>query len=117
LLVLGLTALAYIAPNTLNLRTARELVAAARHEDPDLQVTYWGHRSYSAEFYTQGKVRFTDRTATFEALADNGARDAVAIRATDAEALAPLLGQRFDRIGQFGRHVLFVERSSQGDAL
>ena len=111
------TTLAYYAPNTLNLKSERELVAAAQSADPDVHFTYWGGRSYSAEFYTQGKVRFTDQTAVFEALAGNGQRDAVAIRVADAAALTPLLATRFERIGQFGRRVLFLETPTQGDAL
>lgn len=116
-LFLILTTLAYFAPNTLNLKTERELVAAAQAFDPTVQFTYWGKRSYSAEFYTQGKVQFTSRTATFDAFAGNGVRDVVAIVTSDAAALTPFLGPRFDRVGQFGRRVLFIENLNQGDAL
>lgn len=116
-LFLLLTTLAYFAPNTLNLKTERELVAAAQAFDPTVQFTYWGKRSYSAEFYTQGKVQFTNQTATFDAFAGNGVRDVVAIGTSDAAALTPFLGPRFDRAGQFGRRVLFIENLTQGDAL
>jgi 4-amino-4-deoxy-L-arabinose transferase-like glycosyltransferase len=116
-LFLTLTALAFFFPATLNLKTERELVAAARATDPDVSFTYWGRRSYSAEFYTQGEVRFIEQTATFDTLAANGVRDAVAIPQSVADELAPLLGPGFDRIGQFGRRVLFIENSKQGSAL
>lgn len=116
-LFLVLTMLAYFAPNTLNLKTERELIAAAQNADPNIQFTYWGNRSYSAEFYTQGKVRFTNQTLTFDDFADNGVRDAVAIGTSDAVALTPFLGSQFDRIGQFGRRILFIENPIKGDAL
>jgi 4-amino-4-deoxy-L-arabinose transferase-like glycosyltransferase len=112
-----LTTLAYFSPNTLNLKSERELVAAAQRADPDVRFTYWGGRSYSAEFYTRGRVRFADKTEALVALAGNGLRDAVAVGSSDAAALAPLLDTRFERIGQFGRRILFVEHLTQGDTL
>ena len=109
---LTLTVLAYFLPDTVSRSFARDLVAAAQNVDPDVRFTYWGSRSYSAEFYTQGGVRFTDRTAMFDALAANGMRDAVAIPQPVVADLAPFLGDGFDRIGQFGERILFIERSA-----
>lgn len=115
-LFVTLTALSYVSPNTLNLKTERELVAAARSADPAIALTYWGRRSYAADFYTHAKARFTDQAATFDTLAGNGVRDAVAIHARDVAEVAPFLGAGFDRVGQFGRRILFIEQPSKGDA-
>ncbi len=87
--------------------------ARDRHADPNLRFTYWGSRSYSAEFYTQGAVKFTDRTATFETLDGNGRRDAVAIPQKAADDLAPVLGSGFDRVGVFNDRVLFIGTPAQ----
>jgi 4-amino-4-deoxy-L-arabinose transferase-like glycosyltransferase len=108
------TVIAYVYPSTLNLKTERELVAAAQDIDPDIDFTYWGSRSYSAEFYTRGDVQFVDQTAALRSLAENGVRDAVAFPRSVAAELAPLLGAEFERIGQFGRRVLFIENATQG---
>lgn len=108
-----LTVLSYYVPNALGKQSERELVAAAQDVDSEVQFTYWGGRSYSAEFYTRGAVRFTDQTATFDALADNGVRDAVAIPRSVATKLGPFLDARFDRIGEFNRRVLFIESLDQ----
>lgn len=112
-LFLTLTVLAYFSPNTVSRSFSRDLVAAAQEIDPETQFTYWGRRSYSAEFYTRGTVRFTDQTATFDALADNNLRDAVAIPQKSVEDVSPFLGDDFHRIGDFGERVLFVERNTQ----
>ncbi|MAN61529.1 MAG: dolichyl-phosphate-mannose--protein mannosyltransferase [Parvibaculum sp.] len=114
---LTLTVLTYFFPATLDRRFERDLVAAAQSIDPDVAFTYWGGRSYSAEFYTQGNVRFTQRTGTFEALAENGARDAIALPQSVAAEIAPFLGERFNRIGQFNRRVLFIENLEEESAL
>lgn len=113
-LFLVVTVLSYVSPNTLDLKTERELVAAAQGIDPDVRFTYWGNRSFSAEFYTRGDVQFVDQTAAFDALHDNGLRDAVAIPRSVAPELAPFLSAEFERIGQFGRRILFIENSTQG---
>jgi 4-amino-4-deoxy-L-arabinose transferase-like glycosyltransferase len=109
---LALTTLAYFSPHTITRSFARDLVAAAQDIDPDIEFTYWGRRSYSAEFYTRGTVRFTDQTTTFDTLAANGMRDAIAIPEGQAADLAPVLEPRFERVGAFGGHVLFIERSA-----
>ena len=49
-LFLTLTVIAQVFPATLNLKTERELIEMAHRIDPDVQFTYWGRRSYSAEF-------------------------------------------------------------------
>ncbi len=115
-LFLALTVLAQFFPSVVGWQSERELVSAARSVDPDIRFTYLGRRSYSAEFYTQGTVQFTDRTATLEALAGNGLRDAVAIPQTAAVELAPFLGSGFDRIGAFSNRILFIETLAQEDA-
>ena len=106
---LTLTILVRYQPGTVTGRSERALVTAAQSYDPDVQITYWGGRSFSAEFYTRGQVQFTERTATFDGFPDNGLRDAVAIPASIASKLAPLLAPRFDPAGRFGHRILFVE--------
>ncbi|KKK99707.1 hypothetical protein LCGC14_2630010, partial [marine sediment metagenome] len=75
-----------------------------------------GGRSFSAEFYTRGRVKLTERTATFDIFADNGLRDAVAIPRAVASEIAPYLGPRFGPAGRFGHRILFVEDLDQGEA-
>ena len=106
---LSLTILARYQPGSITYRSERGLVTAAQSYDPDVQITYWGGRSFSAELYTRGQVQFTERTAAFDSLADNGLRDAVAIPASIASELVPFLGSRFDPAGRFGHRILFVE--------
>ena len=108
-LLLAVSLLSVTAPQVLRLKTERELVAAARAADPQVRFTYWGPRSYSAEFYTGGKVAFATNADAIDALARNGARDAVAVKAHDAETLAPRLAAGFTRVGPFGRRVLYIE--------
>lgn len=111
-LVAGL--LAFALPQTLHLKTERELVAAARQADPEIRFTYWGPRSFSAEFYTGGKVNFTTSPAAIAALNGNGMRDALAIRDADIKQMAPRLASNFTRVGPFGRRVLFIENLKSG---
>ncbi|WPZ20962.1 glycosyltransferase family 39 protein [Sulfitobacter faviae] len=106
---LSVTILARYQPEAITHRSERALVTAAQSYDPDIQITYWGGRSFSAEFYTRGQVQFTERTAAFDRLQDNGTHDAVAIPASRASELAPFLGPRFGPAGRFGPRVLFVE--------
>jgi len=110
---LTLTILVRYQPGTVTHRSERALVAAAQSFDPDVQLTYWGGRSFSAEFYTRGRVQFTDRIATFDSFADNGQRDAVAIPRSVASELAPFLGPQFGSIGHYGHRILFVEDLDQ----
>ncbi|MFG6518878.1 ArnT family glycosyltransferase [Sulfitobacter sp. 1A13368] len=110
---LSLTILARYQPGTVTHRSERALVAAAQSFDPGVQITYWGGRSFSAEFYTRGQVQFTERTAAFDSFQDNGLRDAVAIPASIASELAPFLGPQFDPAGRFGHRILFVEDLDQ----
>lgn len=111
-----LTVLSFLFPATLTIKTEREMIAAAKAADTDINVTYWGNRSYSAEFYMRGDVHFTTQSSDFDALATNGVRDAVVISQPVADEIAPLLGPNFERIGEFGRRVLFIENSADGDA-
>ncbi len=108
------TALSFYAPASLNLKTERELVAAAKNADPNIQMIYWGSRSFSAEFYTSGTVRFAQNPMQLETLKENSARDGIAARISDADEIGLLLGSGFTRAGQFGRRILFIENNNQG---
>jgi len=106
----GITAMAWFAPDTLRRQSERELVASAQSIDPDIMFTYWGGRSFSADFYTRARVQYTVETATLEALSSNHLHDAVAVPVTIVNDLIPYLGSGFDRIAQYGDRVLFIER-------
>ncbi|TBN43665.1 glycosyltransferase family 39 protein [Paracoccus subflavus] len=108
-LLLAVSILSGVMPQTLRLKTERELVAAAQGVDPAIHLTYWGSRSYSAEFYTAGKVDFIADAAQISLLAANQRRDGVAIPQADAQTLAAALAPGFTRVGSFGRRILFVE--------
>lgn len=109
LAVLALTTLAHFLPNTLNVRSERELVLKALETSPDIAITYWGDRSYSAEFYTRGRLRYTTDTADLEALKTNGVRDALAVSSHDIPLLKDHLEAGFVDLGRFNRRHLFIE--------
>ena len=111
----ALASIALISPATISSRSEKALVDAAWGAAPDAQITYWGERSFSAEFYTRGQVHFTDETAALEGMVDNGIQDAVAVPLAQEDAVAPYLADGFERIGPFGGRVLFVEISTAGD--
>lgn len=103
--------LTVVAPQTLSLRTERELVRHAQNIQPDIRFTYWGNRSFSADFYTTRLATYTIRTSALDALLENKERDAVAVGRDDAQALAPFLENGFENVGTFGRRVLFIEKT------
>jgi 4-amino-4-deoxy-L-arabinose transferase-like glycosyltransferase len=105
---------AYFSPDTLRLRSMKVLVAEAGRTDPEMVLTNWGSRSYSAEFYTSGKVERREGDAALAALLRNSRRDAVAVRDGGEERAAEILGDQFTRVGRFGRHTLFVENPAGG---
>lgn len=111
--VLCLTTVAFFFPNTLNVRSERELVLKALETSPDITITYWGDRSYSAEFYSRGRVRYEKDTAGLEALNANDVRDAVAVYSHDIPRLKDQLEAGFVDLGRFNRRHLFVEPPSQ----
>lgn len=115
-LFVSVSVLAYGFPQTLKLKSERHLVAFARAVDPNIEFTYWGQRSFSADFYTQNTADFTILTSALAALTENGVRDAVAIEVNGAAEQLPFLEDHFDRAGVFGRRVLFLEKEKMGDA-
>lgn len=104
-----LIALAFFSPNTLELKSERELIARARQASPNIAITYWGERSFSAEFYTQGRVSFVKDAADLSALRSNEVRDALAVRGRDLQELKGILDDGFVNLGRFGRRYLFIE--------
>jgi 4-amino-4-deoxy-L-arabinose transferase-like glycosyltransferase len=113
LIVLALTILAFFFPNTLNVRSERDLVLKAFEASPDIQITYWGDRSYSAEFYTQGRVHYVTDIADLKALNTNNVRDAVAVYNHDIPLIKDQLEAGFVDLGRFNRRHLFIERPAQ----
>lgn len=108
-----LTLISHISPQILHLKTERDLVAAARQHDQGMAFTYWGNRSFSAEFYTAGKVVFTTDPGQIDALADNGIRDALVVSENDTAELAKLAASEFLPLGRFGRRILFIEEAGK----
>lgn len=104
--------LAVVAPQSLKLKTERELVRQAQNVQPGIKITYWGRRSFSADFYTQNRANYITRTSGIEALMNNDVRDAVAVGRDNAQAVAPLFEDGFENVGVFGRRVLFIEKTN-----
>lgn len=96
-------------PDRLNLRSEKDLIEQAVTLAPDIQVTYWGNRSYSAEFYSAGAVRTTNDPAAIEHMLSNAHPDALAVEPHDLPKIKPLIENRFQNHGRFGRRLLFVE--------
>ena len=113
-LFLALTILAHFAPDTLNLKSQEALVEQAAQIDPDMRLTYWGKRSYSAEFYTSGQAQVAIDPQSLKALAFNNVRDAVAVRRGALDEVSAILGESFVNLGQFGRDFLLVEADASG---
>jgi 4-amino-4-deoxy-L-arabinose transferase-like glycosyltransferase len=108
-IALALIATSDISPGTLNLKTARELVYQARKADPDIRVHYWGHRSFSADFYTRGQVAYLSTEEGLRELAADGVPDALALRSRDTDLIDKRLLSDFVPVGTYGRYTLFVE--------
>lgn len=115
MIFLILTALAFFSPNTLNLKTERELVTKVLEASPEITVTYLGKRSYSAEFYTQGRARFVTDVAGISYLKGNKVRDALAVPSHDIPKLKGILETGFVDLGRFGQRHLFIEAISEGN--
>jgi len=113
-LYVALTVLSHVAPDSLNLKSQQALVEQAAQIDPEMRLTYWGGRSYSAEFYTAGRAQALTNLADLAALASDSVRDAIAVRPDALEDASSALGPRFSNMGQFGRNFLLVEMASKG---
>tara|TARA_R110002049_G_scaffold117683_1_gene271268 strand:- start:452 stop:961 length:510 start_codon:yes stop_codon:yes gene_type:complete len=113
-LFLTTTLLVRFSPETLHLKSQQALVAQATQIDQNIRLTYWGGRSYSAEFYTQGQARVTTDQTVLSALAGNSITDAVAVNTEALAEVAPILGDRFTTIGVFGRYTLLAEAPQNG---
>lgn len=113
-LYVALTVLSHVAPDSLNLKSQQALVEQAAQIDPQMRLTYWGGRSYSAEFCTAGQAQALTDLAGLASLASNDVRDAVAVRPDALDDVSSALGPRFSNMGQFGRNFLLVEMASKG---
>ena len=113
----AITLSVHLAPDMLNLKSQRALVAEATRIDPNMPLTYWGGRSYSAEFYTSGKARGTADPEALGALRDNGIRDAVAVGPSALEDVEQILGDGFSNLGKFDRNFLLIEAAPSGGEL
>jgi len=103
------------APQTLRLKTERDLVAAAKAIEPAVEFTYWGSRSFSADFYSKGTATYTIRTADFTELLSNSNRDAIAVPEDELDELTPFLMDGYRNVGVFGRRALFIEKPNTED--
>lgn len=96
-------------PERLNLRSEKDLIEQAVAMSPKMQMTYWGSRSYSAEFYSAGAVRTTEDPVAIEHMLSNAIPDALAVEPHDLPEIKHLFGSRFQNLGRIGRRHLFVE--------
>ncbi|MBO9433420.1 glycosyltransferase family 39 protein [Ruegeria sp. R13_0] len=106
---LCLSLFVFAAPVRLKLRSEKDLIEQVIAMAPETQVTYWGGRSYSAEFYSAGAVRTTDDPAAIEHMLSNAYPDALAVEPRDLPKIEHLIVNRFQNLGRTGRRYLFVE--------
>lgn len=114
-LYLAVTIAAFSVPDQLTSKSQMTLVEKARETDPDIVLTYWGGRSYSGEFYTQGSARSTTRPEDIAALLTNDRRDAIAVSFAALAEVSTIVGQQFRNLGEFGRRFLLVEIPDDGE--
>lgn len=100
----GLAAGAVFAPQTLRLKTDKALVATARSARPDAPLYTIGARSYSAEFYSNGKARALPASD----LARQVQATAPAAYSVPPDMVAQAEGAGLENLGAYGRHFLFV---------
>lgn len=105
----ALATVAGLSPNTINMKSHKELVATARARIGDAPFYSVGGRSFSASFYTHGAAR----VASVPELADLAARPGMAALSVPKALAAQVATLNFDRVGQFGRHVLFIKRTGE----
>ena len=105
--------LASVAPHEINLRSERELIAKLNEIQHGATPYYINYRSYSAEFYTHGRAQFID-----DFLLDQSHLEARALAVPQHSELsiAQNLAEDFERIGQYGRHVLYYRSASHAGA-
>lgn len=99
-----LTSAAIFAPQQIRLKTDRGLVAAANTALSGAPLYTVGGRSYSAEFYSEGKAQAIeiDDLARLSADSTPAAFSVPPGLAPEATALG------LENLGEYGRHVLFV---------
>ncbi len=96
--------LAVSSPDTLNLRSQKQLIIAAQRIAPDAPIYIVGGRSHSAEFYTDGQVKYFALDA-LPALVDTQERTLLSVPLDLAAQVATL---NVRRLGEYSNHVLFI---------
>jgi len=94
--------LAHVQPDALKLRSAKVLVSTLGQIDKDATLYYLGRRSYSGEFYTHGHAQVIPDLSQL-----NDHIQALAVPLHNEASELEKIADDFERIGQFGRHVLF----------
>ncbi len=107
----GLALVAGLSPQSLGLRTTRDLVAAIERAAPEAQIAVYPGRLYSAEFYSQGRAKTVTETGALAALATNDRRDAVIVSADHLAPAQAALGPGFTEIARYRTQVALVEEA------
>ncbi|WP_152618454.1 ArnT family glycosyltransferase [Leisingera sp. ANG-Vp] len=107
--------LAYAAPHAVNLRSERELVAKHNEINALVPLYYAGKRSFSGEFYTRGQALTLPGLSDLHLLPPGP--HSLAIPQADEFSAVPHLLPEYQRIGQFGRHVLYSRNIIREGAL
>ena len=102
--------LSVLAPSVVASKTHKALVEAAEQAAPGAILHVLGKRSFSADFYTAGTAVTLPDTQALAAMLENGRRDALSVDARAVGSLPPSVLDRLDRVGRYGRRVLFIER-------
>lgn len=97
-------------PQSLNLRTENALTARVLDLDPNLRLTYWGERTYSAEFYSAARVTFTQDLSDVTALRINTQRDAFVVPTHLLPQVSHIIADDFENVGVFRNKHLLVEK-------
>lgn len=107
--ILGVTWAARHAPERVGLRTMDGLVAAIEEAAPGVAVAVYPGRSYSAEFYTDGRAQVAEDLEALAALRENGRRDAVIVAGGDRTAALQTLGERFREVARYRKAIALIE--------
>ena len=103
---LACIAIAQFAPASVNLRSERELVRELKIIDPLAVPYYLDSRSYSSEFYTEGRAKTLSGGENIQSLPEFP--HAIIVNQDEEIINLPYLVENYRRVGDFGRKVLYV---------
>lgn len=109
-LIIAISFFSVFNSDAIRLKSQKHIISQIKNLNPDAEFSYWGKRSYSGEFYTNGAAKTILKIDEAKKLLKDDAPTYLIVRQKEADAIPRLIKLGFINQKDHGRYIVLTDK-------